>query len=411
MTSAERHHPLEVLQRRALYVGAIGAGAWLIGGASAALAGDAALQQKLFFSYLYAYCFCLSMPLGCLAVWMLHQQTGGAWGLAIHRCLEAGARMIPLMAILFLPLVLGLGPLYVWMHPEQVHEQAIRQVIEQRAGYMSPAGFILRACVYFAVWSFLALRLDRWQVEQDRAWDPARARRMQVLSGPGLGLYGLAVTFAAIDWLMSLEPEFFSTIFGVLIGIAQALPAYAFAVALSTFLAEWPADEADRMPIAAAVWNDVGNLMLALVMLWAYMSFSQLLLIWSGNLPEEIVWYLRRSQYGWQYVALFLAVFYFAVPFGLLLSRPLKRDPRRLRLLALGLVGVSAVHYFWLVNPVYAARIADSETGGPIGIHWLDLAALAALGGVTLALFVWQLRRRPLAPPYAPDPVEATQHA
>lgn len=405
-----RDFPLQSLQRRAAIVGGVGLGLWMLGWIVALALDNAGLREKVFFSYLFAFCFSMSIPLGCLAIWMLHNQTGGVWGLVLRRALEAGARTIPFMAILFVPLAFGLGQLYPWVHPQQVQERAVRHVIEHRAAYMNPVAFLIRTAIYFALWSAIALRLDRWQIEQDRAWNVMRARRMQDLSGPGLLLYGLAVTFAAIDWLMSLEPEFFSTIYGVLIAIAQALPAYAFAVVIATHLTPpTPSSEA-AVHVEPELWNDVGNLMLALVMLWAYMSFAQLLLVWSGNLPEEIVWYLKRSQFGWQYVAIFLAVFYFAAPFSLLLSRALKRDPARLRMLALVVIAVSAVHFFWLITPVYAARIADNHTGGPITLHWLDVAALAGVGGTTLAIFLWQLGRRPLTPPTAPVPEEEAVH-
>jgi hypothetical protein len=261
------------------------------------------------------------------------------------------------------------------------------------------------------VWIGIALLLDRWQQRLDRSPDLAAARRMQVFSGPALAALGLTLTFASIDWLMSLEPDWYSTIFGFLYAAGAAVPALGFAVAAAAWLAPFRSPSDDESD--PAVWGDLGNLLLAMVMLWAYISFSQLLLIWSGNLPEEITWYLKRSQGGWQYVGIFLAVFYFALPFVLLLSRDLKRDPRRLRLLAVALVVVSVVHHFWLVNPVYAYYLVPDAhaTYGTLTIHWLDLAALAGVGGITFAYFVHQLRARPLTPPQPVLVEEATHHA
>jgi len=210
----------------------------------------------------------------------------------------------------------------------------------------------------------------------------------------------LTVTFAAIDWLMSLEPQWYSTIFGAIVATGQMLPALAFAIAVLTFLAGHPVV---AQYATAQVWNDLGNLLLAFVMLWTYMSFSQFLLIWSGNLPEEIVWYLARAEGGWQIIAVVLAVCYFAVPFLLLLSRDIKRHPERLRILAISLVCMSVVHYFWLVAPAFSPR--------QFSLHWLDLATLVGVGGLWLAYFLRLVQARPLLPAHEPALEEELGHA
>jgi hypothetical protein len=414
-TAAEgRDVPWQTLQRGALIVGAVGLAVWALGWVLAVVLGNPQLHLKVFFSYLFAFAFCLAIPLGSMAIWMIHNQTGGAWGLLIHRVLEAGTRTVPFMAILFVPLLFGLGRLYLWADLSELDESVhhLFEVLERKVPYLNVPWFLIRTAGYFAAWILVALMLNHEAAALERNPDPPRARRLQVLSGLGFVAYGLGMTFAAIDWLMSLEPDWFSTIYGILVIAGQFVPGLAFAVAATAWLSSYRplADE----EIDPAVWNDLGNLMLASVMFWAYISISQWLLIWSGNLTEEIPWYLRRSQGGWQVIAWLLGVCYFALPFLALLSRRLKRDRRALIVIGLGLILLSVVHYFWLVNPVYAARAGGHyEAYGSLSLHWLDVAALAGVGGMTSAIFLWQLRARPLlpAPSRLPPEPEVARHA
>jgi hypothetical protein len=401
-----RSIPWQTLQAGAWGVGGAGLLIWAIAWLVAASGHDEVLLRQVFFAYLFAYGFAVSIPLGSLPLWMLHNQTGGAWGLVVRRYLEAATRVIPFLAILFVPILFGMDHLYVWqqpaMEPPLHHHEEIVALVAKRGSYLTWPWFAIRTAFYFAVWIFITWRLNRQQAQLDR--DPTArrlARQQQVFSGPGLVLYGLTMTFAAIDWLMSLEPTWYSTIFGVLVVMGQTLPALAFAIAAAAWMqGRKELSEAERDP---DVWNDVGNLLLAAVMLWTYMSFSQLLLIWIGNLPEEITWYYKRSHGGWEYVGWLLGLFYFAVPFVLLLQRPLKRAPRKLMKIACLLIVMDVVNYFWLVKPVHAAILErDLENGGPFLIDWLDFVALAGLSGVTFGLFLWQLRTHPLSPPALP---------
>jgi hypothetical protein len=445
----DREVPWRPLQLGALVAGGAGLAVWALGWLLAVATGDAALHTKVFFSYLFAFAFCLAIPLGSMAIWMIHNQTGGAWGLTIHRVLEAATRTVPFMAILFLPVLLGLDRLYYWADPSQVREdfarahaaeteaakpgdppphlhaayqERLQELIGEKRPYLNVPWFLIRAAIYFGGWSLVAVVLSRGWIALEREPDTARARRLQVFSGPGFLLYGLGMTFAAIDWLMSLEPDWYSTIYGMLVASGQMIPALGFVIAATAWLAphrplaseSLASESLAHAPVAPEQWNDLGNLLLASVMFWAYLSISQWLLIWSGNLQEEIPWYWRRSRGGWEYVAWLLGICYFALPFLMLLSRRLKRDRRWLMAIGAGLVAVSVVHHFWLVNPVYAARMAGRyETNGPLSVHWLDLAALVGVGGVTFAIFLWQLRMRPLVPapsPFAAEP-EVAQHA
>ena len=353
--------------------------------------------QQFFHSYLSAFTSWTGIALGSLALWMIHNLTGGAWGLVLRRFLEAATRTIPFLVLASLPVAFGLPYIYSWVgpgDPAEMHEH------NPRPEYLNVPFFLARMGIYFASWLILGFFLDRWSAAQDRSADPRPALRMQALSGPGLVIYGLTMSFAAVDWIMSLDPSWSSTIFGALVATGQMLPALGLAIALATWFAM-------RSPLAEAatpdVWNDLGNLLLTFVMLWAYMMFSQLLIIWSGNLPEEISFYLIRSEGGWQWLGVTLAIFYFALPFVLLLSRDIKREPRRLRIVALAVVGMSFVHQFWLTAPVFSPR--------HFYLHWMDVAALAGVGGFWFSYFLWQLQARPLLPVHEPANEKAVSHA
>jgi hypothetical protein len=358
-------------------------------------------QQQFFRSWLVALLFWLGIALGCMAIVMLQHLTGGAWGLVLRRLLESASRTVPLLAVLFVPLAFGLAQVYPWADAGWRAEYQAEHGGHgfTKADYLSPALFLARAAVYFALWIGLAFVLSRWSGEQDRTADPRLPRRFRLFSAPGLMVYGLTVTFASIDWVMSLEPEWYSTIYGVMFGTGQVLGAMAFAIAVLILLA-------DRPPLRDVVspghLRDLGNLMLAFVMLWAYMSFSQFLLIWSANLVEEVPWYLRRGQGGWQYVAVALVLFHFALPFLMLMSRDVKHSRGTLAAVA-GLVLVMRfVDLFWLVVPSFYE--------GELRVHWLDLAALVGVGGAWLAFFIWQLKRMPLLPVGDPYLAEVTRH-
>ena len=355
--------------------------------ATAAFSAGAAIShdpERFMRSYLLAFLFWVGLALGSTGLLMLHHMVGGGWGLIIRRMLEAASRTLPLMALFSVPILAGLPHLYIWARPEVV---AGDKLLQHKAPYLNGPFFIGRTAFYFAVWMLFSHLLSRWSAEQDRTGDPAVLRRMRSLSAPGVLIYGLTVTFAAIDWAMSLEPHWFSTAFGALFIIGQVLSTLALVVIGTMLLGE-------SKPLSDVITrqrlNDLGNLMLAFVMLWAYISFSQFLIIWSGNLPEEITWYRERLKGGYGAIAVFLLIFHFAVPFLILLSRKVKRRARSLGMLAIALFVIRLVDVFWLVSPVE----------GTHGVHvsWLDLAAPIGMGGIWLSVFIWQLKGRPLVP-------------
>jgi hypothetical protein len=315
---------------------------------------------------------------------MLYHLVSGRWGFVVQRPLEAAARTLPLMALLFVPILFGLRDLYPWARPEAV---AADHLLQHKQPYLNVTFFTVRTALYFTLWIGLALLLSRWSAAQDRTGDPLLTRAIKRLSGPGLGLYAIAVTFAAVDWVMSLEPLWYSTMYGVIFLVGQGLLALGFVIIVGVALS--------RRPPLATVFtterlHDLGNLLLAHVMLWAYIGFSQYLIIWSGNLPEETPWYLHRTAGGWQAVALLLVVFHFAVPFLVLLNRVTKRRGSLLLGVAAGVLVVRLLDLVWIVTPAFHPE--------GFRLHWLDVAAPIALGGLWLGAFCLNLRRRPLLP-------------
>ncbi len=371
---------------------------------AACAAGAVASPAAFFRGYLFAYVFFTGLTLGCLAIVMLHHLTGGAWGIPIRRILESGTRTLPLIAVLFLPIALGMKHLYSWSRPEEVAKDALLQA---KAAYLNVPFFLARAAFYLAVWIAIAYFLNRWSLEQDHAGSPALTRKLQLLSAAGLVAYGLTMTFASIDWVMSLEPHWFSTMYGVLYIAGQALNALAFVTAALVLMSgEKPFSDFVR----PAHYHDLGKLLLAFVMFWSYVSFAQYLIIWAGNLPEEIPWYLRRLNGGWGWVGGALILLHFALPFLLLIPAGANRNPRILVAVAGLVVLMRFVDVYWLVRPVFT-QVSASAASARFQVHWLDLAASIGIGGVWLAVFLWQLEERPLLPVNDPEFAEALAHA
>lgn len=342
-------------------------------------------RPQFFHSYLLGYMFWIGIALGSLALLMLQHLTGGEWGLVIRRVLEAATRTLPLMAVLFIPIVQGAKHIYPWTNHEKMLETP---ALEQKARlYLNLPFFAGRAALFFAIWILAAYLFSKWSIEQDRTADKRFTKRMQMMSGPGLAILILTITFASVDWVMSLNPEWFSTIYGLLYVAAWVLSALAFVIAVMAFLT-------NREPMSRIVrpnhFQDLGKLMMALVMLWAYFAFSQFLIVWSGNLPEEIQWYLPRLRGGWGIIPLLVVFFHFAFPFLLLLSASLKRNARKLLLLAGLILVMRIIDLFWMIAPEFPPE--------RLHVSWMDVVAPIAVGGIWIAVFLWELGKRPLIP-------------
>jgi hypothetical protein len=331
---------------------------------------------EFFRAYLVAWLYWLAISLGSLMLLLLHNLTGGAWGWASRHILVAAASTLPLVGVLFLPIAFGLTDIYEWA--DQVH-MASDPILAHKARYLNPWWFFLRMGVYWLIWLALLLFV-RLTSRRVHAAETAPARRIRVVSGAGLGLSGLAITFASFDLGMSLEPLWYSTIYGVIFFVGQGLAALAFAIVA---IAYWPPEENAVISAGPDDLHDLGKLLLAFTMFWAYVSFSQFLIIWYGNVPEEIVWYERRLAHGWQWAAIAIAVFHFILPFAVLLGRGIKRQARSLATVALWILAMRWLDTVWQIQPAFAREVAF--------VPWLDLAITVAIGGVWLWYFWWLL--------------------
>jgi len=340
-------------------------------------------------SYLVAFWFWLALTLGCLTILMVHYMVTGRWGYLARRPLEAGSRVMPLMAILFIPIVISVPTLYSWANPELV---ASLNLTHFKLEYLNARFWVIRAILYFVAWFIWIFLLNRWSLREDADGGSRRYfDRMRRLSGPGLVLFAFTVTYAAVDWVMSLEPGFFSTIYGMIFMVVPALLGVALVVLTLTALSNYE-------PFATLAepkrFNDYGNLLLVFIMLWAYLQFDQFLIIWAGNLQDEIPWYVVRARGTWGGVAVALFLFHFAVPFLLVLQRAVTRRNRVLSTVCVLLLIMEAVDLYWMISPAFSPK-------GP-QLSWLDPVTFLGIGGVWVAWFAWQLKSRPLLPLHDP---------
>lgn len=388
MTAQDFRAPESVdrIRQRALVAGVIGLVICILGLIKS--------PDRFFQSYLLAFIFVLGLTLGSLGLLMLQHLTGGNWGIMIRRPLESATRNLPLVAVLFVPIFFGMKYLYAaWLNAPPSGEGALSQF--QRS-YLTPNGFRVRAILYFALWGILVFLFNRWSREQDaNPEDTAVRRRFKTLAGPGIILYVFVMSFAAIDWAMSLSPHWASTIYGFIFIAGQLISSMSLMIAIVVLLAR-------TGPLSGVLQprhiHDLGKLLLAFVMLWAYFQFSQLLIIWSGNQPEEITFYYSRLHSQWGVVAVIVVIFHFFVPFFLLLSRDLKRNPRLLPGVAIWLIFMRLVDLYWYTRPQF--------TPSALPTIW-DLGAALALGGLWFFFFAGQLKQLPVLPVGDPKLAEA----
>ena len=353
--------------------------------------------DRFFPSYLLAFMFVLGLSLGSLGLLMLQHLTGGNWGIIIRRPLESATRVLALVAVLFVPIFFGMKYLYAsWLNAPPSGEGALS---EFQRSYLTLNGFRVRAVLYFVVWLILVFIFNRWSREQDvNREDRGLRRRLKMLAGPGIILYVFVMSFAAIDWVMSISPHWASTIYGFLFVAGQLISSMALMIAVVVLLSR-------TGPLSGVLQprhiHDLGKLLLAFVMLWAYFSFSQLLIIWSGNQPEEITFYYSRLHSQWGVVAVLVFIFHFFVPFFLLLSRDLKRNTKLLPKVALWLIFMRLVDLFWMTRPEFTTNAWPNL--------W-DLAAVLAVGGLWFFVFAGQLKQLPLLPLGDPKLAEAVEH-
>ncbi len=370
-----------VMQRRALLFGAVLAVLSVIG--------FVIEPRQAFHSYLLAFMFCLGLTLGPMSMLMVWHLTGGDWGVPIRRMFEAAMSTLPMMAAAFIPVVLSayLHLNYPWANPEEVKHS--EHMANQAAKYLNPNLFLVRGILYFMAWGALIYFLVKWSEDQDRPPEKALDVRFRRISGPGIVIYAWMLTFATTDWVMSLTPEFTSTIYALIFMVGQGLLGLCLVVIFGNMLRQY---EPIRELLTSKDVLDYGKLLLTFVMLWAYFSFSQWLIVWSGNLPEEIHWFRDRINGDWGVVSMFLIFGHFAVPFALLLSRSFKQSSRRLAYLAGWLVLMRYLDLHWNIEPNFHKE--------HFHYSWLDAVIPLAMVGLWLAYFFRNLRRRPLVALY-----------
>ena len=383
------------LQTRAFGVGAI---ALLL-----ALYGAIHSPQTFFASYLMSFLLVLGVTLGSLALVMLQHLTAGHWGVIIRRPLESATRTLPLLVIAFLPIaIFGMQYLYSghgddkgWLNAPASGEGALSAF---QKSWLTHRGYLIRAVIYFGVWLFLMFIFNIWSKQQDtHKTDRALRQRFRMLAGPGIILYVFAMSFASIDWVMSISPHWASTIYGFIFVGGQLISSMAFMIAVVVLLARTEPFSGILQPRHL---HDLGKLLLAFVMLWAYFDFSQLLIIWSGNQPEEISFYRTRLYGSWGVVAVIVVIFHFFVPFFLLLSQDLKRRAQIISKIAMWLILMRLVDLYWTTRPEFASSAVPS---------WLDLVLPIALGGLWLGFFAFNLKQCPLLPLGDPKLEEAIE--
>jgi len=377
MTNTEQHNlPLKRIQKIALSVGAAGLGLSLVGALMNA--------QQFFMSYLTAYIFWIGLSLGSLSWLMVHHLTLGAWTTMIKRFLEAATKVILPMGVLFLPIFLGLKNLYPWADQALVAKDAI---LQHKQWWINLPAFSIRFVIYFAIWGLLAKGLNKLS---DQFSDESHQKAVSI-SGPGILIYALSLTFATVDWVMTLYPHWASTMHGVFFLVGNGLSVLVFSILLLRFFSDY---EPFKSVVHTMHFHDLGKLTFGLTVFWTYVNFGQFLIVWSANLGEEAPWYLTRVVPGWLWFTVLLFVCHFALPFFILLSRNVKRQKATIAIVAGWMFLMRGFDMYWHIHPAFT---------NAVNFHLLDVATYVGIGGIWLGLFFKALREKPLLPPYLPE--------
>ncbi|MGN6182632.1 MAG: hypothetical protein ACTHQM_03145 [Thermoanaerobaculia bacterium] len=363
-------------QTPALIIGIIG----IIG----SIAGFVMNQPEFFKAWLPAYIFWFLIAAGALGVLCLQYTTGGEWGVLIRRPLGAAARTLPLFLLFGIPVVLGLSQIYEWANHDIV---AHDELLQKKQLWLNPTAWVIRAIVYFVIWALWAWRLRQLSVAFAKDRSPYTELSRRKWAASGLLMIVFTLTFTSVDWVMSLEPKWYSSMFGIAFTVGAGLSAFAF---VTFFLTTISNTQAMTDILKPNHFRDLGNLMLAFTMLWAYTNFSQFLLIWYGNIKEETPYYLKRMHGGWGVMATILVVFHFFLPFFMLLMRAIKDRPKTIGIVTLIILVMRFMDVYWLIGPAFWPE--------HFYISWITLFAFLGIGGLWLWAFIGQLKGQTIIP-------------
>lgn len=372
---------------------------WLIfGGAMLAISavGYTIDAARFFHAYLAAYSFWISLGLGALFFVMLHHLVGAQWSVVVRRLAEVVATVIPIMGLLFIPVLLGMSSLYEWSHADAV---ASNELLQHKAGFLNVTFFIVRSIIYFAIWIFLSRTLHQLSIQQDRGSSEALTAKMRQTSAYGMIIFALSVTLAGYDWLMSLDAHWYSTIFGVYFFAGGLLGFLALLTYLSLYL---KGKKVLSEVITVEHYHDLGKLVFAFTIFWAYVGFSQYFLIWYANVPEETIWYLKRWEGSWKYVSLLIMFGQFFIPFLAMLFRATKRTPWLMKGIVIWILTVHYVDMYWLVYPTLLPEGAS--------FSWMEATCLLGIGGLFLWAFWSRLAANPIVPTGDPKLTASIEH-
>lgn len=358
---------------------------------------EAVINPTQFFrSWMIGFLFPFALGIGSLACLMLQYMSGGAWGMVIRRQLEAGSRTIPFVTLVFIPIFFGLHGLYEWADAAKVQADP---VIREKSAYLNIPWWAIRTIIVFAIWNVYAFVLNRLSRREEETGSMIASRNLMGWSSIGLVIYVFSLTSAGVDWIMSMNVHWFSTIYGLILLGGQGLTVISLAIITTTLLMR-------DQPLAGVITkkhlHDLGKLLFMFTLFWTYVSFSQLVIIWSGNLPEEITWYVDRMNGGWGYIGAILLFLQWMLPFLILLSQQIKRNPRTIRIMAIWVLLVRLADTIWLVEPNFHSQ--------HLYINWSDITAPIGLVGLWTAIYLWQLKQRALIPVNAPDLGKALVH-
>ncbi|MFT3764300.1 MAG: hypothetical protein QM820_02070 [Minicystis sp.] len=364
-------------------------------GLVAAVIGAFVDVQKLLFSYLAAWLTAVYLAVGALVLLLTIHAMRAGWPTAVRRLLESMVATLPVLAVLFLPILAGLGLLYPWVHPDRIADEHARHIVEHRAPYLNPGFFVVRAVIYFAIWIAIAVVLRRWSFAQDEGARPDLKHKMYVASGFLLPVVAITLVFSSFDWVMSLEPTWYSTMFPIYVFASGFVGAIGLLTAV-TYAAERSGTLAG---LHESHYYALGRLLLAFTIFWAYAAFFQFMLIWIADKPEEVAFFLDRWEGPFRAASILLVMARFVVPFVLLMPYRIKRRPRPLTWMALWIVASTYIDFHWLSAPLLRRRA--------LPYNLLDLAAIALVGGVAVAFGAWRLRGRAVVPVHDPRLEEA----